>query len=44
MPPLPILSGQANVVVDLCTACRMIWLDHGELGAIVSAPGRDRTR
>jgi Zn-finger nucleic acid-binding protein len=34
--------GPGNVVVDSCGYCRLIWLDHGELHKIVSAPGSDR--
>jgi Zn-finger nucleic acid-binding protein len=36
--------GPGNVVVDTCGQCRLIWLDHGELHKIVSAPGHDRPR
>lgn len=32
--------GPGNAVVDSCAACRVIWLDHGELAAIERAPGR----
>jgi len=32
--------GPGNVVVDSCAPCRLIWLDHGEIGAIERAPGR----
>jgi len=35
--------GPGNVVIDSCAACRLIWLDHGELGAIERAPGRRRS-
>jgi len=34
--------GPGNIVIDRCGQCRVIWLDHGELGTIVDAPGRDR--
>ena len=34
--------GPGNVVIDSCTACNLIWLDHGELRQIGEAPGRDR--
>jgi Zn-finger nucleic acid-binding protein len=34
--------GPGNVVIDSCTACDLIWLDHGELRQITDAPGRDR--
>jgi len=36
--------GPGNVVIDLCIPCRHLWLDVGELGRIVNAPGRDRGR
>jgi len=32
--------GPGNAVIDSCTPCRMVWVDHGEIGAIESAPGR----
>ena len=34
--------GPGNVVIDLCPACQLVWLDYGELSIIVNAPGRDR--
>jgi Zn-finger nucleic acid-binding protein len=34
--------GPGNIVIDRCSQCRVIWLDHGELGTIIDAPGRDR--
>jgi Zn-finger nucleic acid-binding protein len=34
--------GPGNIVIDSCTACDLIWLDHGELQQITDAPGRDR--
>jgi Zn-finger nucleic acid-binding protein len=34
--------GPGNVVIDSCSACDLIWLDHGELTQITDAPGRDR--
>jgi hypothetical protein len=34
--------GPGNVVIDSCSACDLIWLDHGELKQISDAPGRDR--
>jgi len=34
--------GPGNVVIDSCSACDLIWLDHGELKQITDAPGRDR--
>ncbi len=35
--------GPGNVMIDVCTRCQLIWLDRGELGRIITAPGRDRT-
>jgi Zn-finger nucleic acid-binding protein len=32
--------GPGSVVVDTCHPCRLIWLDHGEIGVIHRAPGR----
>lgn len=32
--------GPGNAVVDSCHRCELIWLDHGELGAIERAPGK----
>lgn len=32
--------GPGNVVIDSCARCRLVWVDHGELAAIASAPGR----
>jgi len=34
--------GPGNIVIDRCGQCKVIWLDHGELGTIIDAPGRDR--
>jgi Zn-finger nucleic acid-binding protein len=34
--------GPGNVVIDTCIHCALVWLDYGELGTIVDAPGRDR--
>jgi Zn-finger nucleic acid-binding protein len=34
--------GPGNIVVDTCSRCRFIWLDHGELDTVTNAPGRDR--
>lgn len=34
--------GPGNVVVDTCATCAVIWLDHGELTMIETAPGRGR--
>lgn len=36
--------GPGNILIDVCMDCRMIWLDCGELGKIINAPGRDRKR
>jgi Zn-finger nucleic acid-binding protein len=36
--------GPGNVMIDRCTRCALIWLDRGELGTIINAPGRDRRR
>ena len=34
--------GPGNVVIDNCARCDLIWLDFGEIRAIVDAPGKDR--
>ena len=34
--------GPGNIVIDSCSGCDLIWLDHGELTQITDAPGRDR--
>jgi Zn-finger nucleic acid-binding protein len=34
--------GPANIMIDTCRACDLIWLDQGELKQITDAPGRDR--
>ena len=34
--------GPGNVVIDTCSRCCLIWLDHGEIEKIVDSPGRDR--
>jgi len=31
--------GPGNVVIDSCTRCKMVWLDHGEVATIERAPG-----
>ena len=36
--------GPGNIVIDTCGHCAVIWLDHGEIGVITDAPGRDRGR
>jgi len=32
-------GGPGNVVMDNCPTCRMVWMDNGEITAIVRAPG-----
>lgn len=34
--------GPGNIVIDSCSRCHVVWLDHGELTEVVNAPGRDR--
>jgi Zn-finger nucleic acid-binding protein len=34
--------GPGNIVIDSCNHCNVVWLDRGELGQVVNAPGRDR--
>jgi Zn-finger nucleic acid-binding protein len=34
--------GPGNIVIDMCMPCRLVWLDGGELNAIVNAPGWNR--
>ncbi len=34
--------GPGHVVMDRCTSCDLVWLDHGELKQIIDAPGIDR--
>jgi Zn-finger nucleic acid-binding protein len=36
--------GPGNVVIDTCGYCRVIWLDHGELGVILEAVSREPRR
>jgi Zn-finger nucleic acid-binding protein len=31
--------GPGNVVLNTCNACKLAWLDHGELAKIIRAPG-----
>ena len=31
--------GPGSVVIDSCIDCKLAWLDHGELGRIIRAPG-----
>ncbi|MBX3051738.1 MAG: zf-TFIIB domain-containing protein [Caldilineaceae bacterium] len=33
--------GPGNAVIDSCGTCALIWLDHGELTVIVTAPERE---
>lgn len=30
--------GPGNIVIDVCPHCALVWLDHGELEAVISAP------
>jgi len=32
--------GPGNIVIDVCTACRLVWLDRGELTVLERAPGK----
>ncbi|MDG1874732.1 MAG: zf-TFIIB domain-containing protein [Mariniblastus sp.] len=32
--------GPGNIVLDTCMQCKLVWLDHGELGRIIRAPGK----
>ncbi|MBX2999980.1 MAG: zf-TFIIB domain-containing protein [Caldilineaceae bacterium] len=34
--------GPGNAIIDTCGNCALIWLDHGELQVIVTAPERGR--
>ena len=34
--------GPGNIVIDTCPACDLVWLDAGEFGRAVDAPGPDR--
>ncbi len=36
--------GPGNAVIDSCGTCALIWLDQGELKAIVTAPERRRSK
>lgn len=31
--------GPGNVIIDSCSRCRLVWVDHGEIAAIEQAPG-----
>ncbi len=33
--------GPGSVVIDTCPRCKVIWFDHGEIGAIERAPGKN---
>lgn len=32
--------GPGNAVIDSCSRCHVVWLDHGELSVLQQAPGR----
>ena len=32
--------GPGNSVINSCVSCQLTWLDHGELGTIIRAPGQ----
>lgn len=32
--------GPGNAVINSCIGCQLTWLDHGELGTIIRAPGQ----
>jgi len=34
--------GPGTIVIDTCDHCNIIWLDYGELGRVINAPGKDR--
>ncbi len=34
-------GGSGNIFVQSCNACKLIWLDHGELGKIIRAYAMD---
>ena len=34
--------GPGTIVIDTCDGCNIIWLDYGELGRAINAPGKDR--
>jgi Zn-finger nucleic acid-binding protein len=36
--------GPGNIIIDTCPTCDVVWLDAGELGRAVDAPGPDRPR
>lgn len=33
-----------HVAIDICTRCKGVWLDYGELDAIVAAASEDKFR
>jgi Zn-finger nucleic acid-binding protein len=43
-PQCNLYGGARNLVVDNCYACRLIWLDYGELDRIITALGNDRKK
>ena len=34
--------GPGNIVLDTCSQCDLVWLDAGEFGRAIDAPGPDR--
>ena len=32
--------GPGNVVIDSCSLCKVVWIDHGEMASIQRAPGQ----
>jgi Zn-finger nucleic acid-binding protein len=34
--------GPGHIVIDTCPPCDVVWLDAGELGRAIDAPGSDR--
>ena len=32
--------GPGNVIIDSCNGCELLWLDNGELGKMIRAPGK----
>jgi Zn-finger nucleic acid-binding protein len=37
-------GGPGNIVIDNCYRCKVIWLDYGEMGKVIRAPGEDLGR
>ena len=37
-------GGPGNIAIDNCYRCKVIWLDYGEMGRIIRAPGEDLGR